>query len=221
MTEHNLWVFVHILLFVYWLGGDLGVLLLARAATQAKLSFAERAFALKMALLIDVTPRICFAVMFPVGLQICRTGGFIEVQTVWLIVSWLVAIAWIVLLLATGKQQGTPLGATLNRIHLLFQAVMLLIVGALGLWSLLGEGPFLGGWLAAKVLLFGLIFSMGIGIDYAFRPVGPAFMRLATEGSKPDIEAAIGRGVNGAIAYVLGLYALLVIIAFLGVTKPF
>ena len=49
----------------------------------------------------------------------------------------------------------------------------------------------------------------------------PAFTRLATEGSKPEIEAAIGRAVDGAIRYVLGLYALLVAIAFLGVTKPF
>ncbi|MEZ5475275.1 MAG: hypothetical protein R3E72_09775 [Steroidobacteraceae bacterium] len=62
---------------------------------------------------------------------------------------------------------------------------------------------------------------MSIGIDYAFRPVVPAFMRLATEGSKPDIEAAISGSINGAILFVLGLYALLLIIAFLGVTKPF
>ena len=46
-------------------------------------------------------------------------------------------------------------------------------------------------------------------------------MRLATEGSKPDIEREISRGVNGALVYVYALYALLVVIAFLGVTKPF
>jgi hypothetical protein len=69
--------------------------------------------------------------------------------------------------------------------------------------------------------LFAAIFALGIGIDYAFRPVGPAFVRLAQEGSKPDIEAAIGSSVDGAIRYVFCLYALLVVIAFLGVTKPF
>jgi hypothetical protein len=60
---------------------------------------------------------------------------------------------------------------------------------------------------------------MGIGIDIAFRPIGPAFMRLATEGSQPDIEHSISTAVDGAIRYVLGLYALLVVIAFIGITK--
>ena len=61
MIEHQLWVFVHILLFVYWLGGDLGVFLLAKAAKRPDLSFAERAFALRMAIMIDLVPRLCFA----------------------------------------------------------------------------------------------------------------------------------------------------------------
>ena len=87
--------------------------------------------------------------------------------------------------------------------------------------ALLGNGPLPGGWFGAKILLFALIFAMGIGIDFAFRPIVPAFLRLATEGSQPDIEAAIGAAVDGAIRYVLGLYALLIVIAFLGVTKYF
>ena len=49
----------------------------------------------------------------------------------------------------------------------------------------------------------------------------PAFMRLATEGSKPDIEADITRAVNGAVRWVLTLYALVAGIAFLGTAKPF
>ena len=61
--------------------------------------------------------------------------------------------------------------------------------------------------------------AMGIGIDFAFRPVGPAFARLATEGSSPELESTIGGAIDGAIRYVLGLYALLILIAFLGVTK--
>lgn len=220
MTAHGLWIYAHILLLVYWLGADLGVLLLARAAKRSELGFAERAFALRMATLIDFTPRVCFALMFPVGLQLTAIG-YAVVPSWALIVSWFVGLSWIALLFALARSEGTPRAALLNRAHLTLQAVLLIIVGGLGINSWLGHGPFPSGWLAAKIMLFALIFAAGIGIDFAFRPIVPAFMRLAAEGSKPDIESAISRGVDGAVRYVLALYALLLIIAFLGTTKPF
>ncbi|MFO0226834.1 MAG: hypothetical protein ACK52B_00265, partial [Gammaproteobacteria bacterium] len=65
------------------------------------------------------------------------------------------------------------------------------------------------------------VFALGIGIDVAFRPVGPAFMRLASEGSSPQIEAEVSRGIDGAVRVVLALYLLLALIAFSGVAKPF
>lgn len=221
MTEHGLWVFAHILLLVYWLGADLGVFLLARAAKKTELSFAERAFALKMAVAIDVTPRLCFAVMFPVGLHLAASGGWMAVPGWAFLVSWSVAVLWIGLLFGIGANEGKPLAETLSRVNLALQAVLLVVIGWLGVSAVLGDGPFPGGWFGWKILLFAAIFATSIGIDFAFRPVVPAFVRLATEGSKPDIESAIGGAIDGAIRYVLVLYALLLVIAFLGVTKPF
>ena len=217
--DHAIWVFVHVMLLVYWLGADLGVLLLAKAAKRPELSFAERAFALQMAIRIDLVPRLCFTVMFPVGLHVTASGGFAVVPTSPFVLAWAVSFAWIALLVALGRHEGKPLAARLNHWHLGLQALLLVIVGAIGISSWLGHGPLPGGWFAAKIVLFALIFAMGIGIDFAFRPIGPAFARLATEGSKPDIENTIGIAVDGAIRYVLGLYALLIAIAFLGVTK--
>jgi hypothetical protein len=211
--EHPLWVFVHVMLLVYWLGADLGVLLLAKAAKRAELSFAERAFALRMAVTIDLVPRLCFAVMFPVGLHVTASGGYALIPTWAFVLSWSVSAGWIALLVALGRNEGTPRGTSLNRIHLALQAVLLLVIGWLGISAMLG------GWFGAKLVLFALIFAMGIGIDFAFRPIGPAFARLASEGSRPEIEAVIGSAIDGAIRYVLGLYALLIAIAFLGITK--
>ena len=219
--DHSVWVFLHLMLLVYWLGGDLGVFVLAKAAKRPELSFAERAFALRMAVAIDLLPRLCFTVMFPVGLHVTASGGFAVVPVWAFVVAWGVAAAWIALLLAIGRNEGKPAAERLNRLHLGLQAVLLVVVGWIGIQSLLGQGPLPGGWFAAKIVLFALIFAMGIGIDFAFRPIAPAFMRLASEGSTPDIEAAISRAVDGSIRYVLGLYALLIAIAFLGVTKYF
>ncbi|MEN9527154.1 MAG: hypothetical protein RLY56_1105 [Pseudomonadota bacterium] len=217
--DHTIWVFIHVMLLVYWLGGDLGVFLLAKAAKRPDLSFAERAFALKMAVQIDLIPRLCFTLMFPVGLQMSASGGFIAIPNWVLVLAWMASLGWIGLLLAIGRNEGTPRGHQLNRLHLAWQGVLLLGLGTLGILALLDLGPLPGGWYGLKILLFALIFAMSIGIDVAFRPIGPAFMRLATEGSQPDIEQTISSAVDGAIRYVLGLYALLIAIAFIGITK--
>ncbi len=219
--DHSIWVFVHILLLVYWLGADLGVLLLARAAKRSDLSFAERAFALRMALVIDLTPRLCSAAMFPVGLQVTDSLGLVAVPGWLLALAWAVAIGWMLLLFAMGRAEGTPRGTLLGQLNLGLQAALLAVIGWFGLQAVLGNGPLPGGWFGWKILLFALIFAMSIGIDLAFRPVGPAFARLASEGSKPDIERQISAAIDGAIRYVLALYALLIAIAFLGVSKPF
>lgn len=221
MLEYKLWVFAHVLLFVYWLGGDLGVFLLAKAAKRTDLSFAERVFALRMAVLIDLVPRLCFALMLPVGLHVTSSGGFANIPDWALGLAWGVAALWVGLLLAMGKFEGTPRGEQLANANLALQAALLLTLGTLGVSAVLGMGPLPGGWLGAKVLLFAAIFAASIGIDLAFRPIGPAFAELSAEGSQPHIEARISAAVDGAIRYVLVLYALIIGIAFLGITQFF
>jgi hypothetical protein len=174
-----------------------------------------------MALVIDFLPRIAFALMLPVGLAVTSSGGY-EVVPVWVhTLAWLFAIAWIVLITQLSRASGTPRGELLNRWHLRVQGVMLIVLGAVSLASLATGAPFANAWLATKLLLYALIFALGIGIDYAFRPVAPAFMRLASSGPSAADEAALAAGIDNAIRFVLALYALLILTALLGVTKPF
>ena len=95
MSGHGIWVFLHVMLLVYWLGADLGVFVLARAAKRPSLSFAERAFALRMATVIDLVPRLCFTVMFPVGLHVADSGGWVQVPSWAFGLAWTVAAGWI------------------------------------------------------------------------------------------------------------------------------
>ena len=49
MTAYQFWLFVHLLLFVYWLGADLGVLVLAKKVKDRSLPFEQRALLIQMA----------------------------------------------------------------------------------------------------------------------------------------------------------------------------
>ncbi|HVN42467.1 MAG TPA: hypothetical protein VMT50_06755 [Steroidobacteraceae bacterium] len=217
----SVWKFLHILLFVYWLGADLGVFLLALAARRADLSYEARTLALQMAVVIDNTPRIAFALMFPVGLELSVQIGAIEAPATWLhALVWLVSAFWVTTVLAQMRGEGTAFGQRMHGAGLALKWVLLVVVCAVGLASVTGHGPFPAGWLAWKVLLFGAIFACGILIDRDFGPIVPAFARLKAEGSTPEIEQAISAAVYGAIRWVLALYGLVLAIAFIGTVKP-
>jgi hypothetical protein len=219
-VSYGIWKFLHILLLVYWLGADLGVFILARAARRADLSFDQRALLLKYGMIIDQLPRVCLALMLPVSLHLVDSAGYGDVPPALFVLGWAVSAAWLWLLYALGKSEGTPRQQQLGTINLAGQGVFGLVVTVAGLALLLGYGPDIAPWLALKVLLFGLIFFCAIMIDVEFRPMGPAFVRLATEGSTPEIEALITRTVDRAVWWVLAIYALVIAITFLGAAKP-
>ena len=220
MTAYQFWLFVHLLLFVYWLGADLGVLVLAKKVKDRSLPFEQRALLIQMAVIIDALPRLSMAVMFPVGLELAGNLGLVALP-LWLRVSvWLLGIGWAVLIIQMGRAEGghAPRLAAIQTVGLAVAAVLLL---ALGGWSLLGNGPFGAGWLSLKVLLFGVIAALAIGIDWAFKPLGPALGRLAQEGSTDEIEMAISTSVDATVRWVYLLYGTLIVMAFLGVTRLF
>ena len=220
MTADQLWLFVHLLLFVYWLGADLGVLVLAKKVKDRALPFEQRALLIQMAVLIDALPRLSMAFMFPVGLELAASIGALTVP-LWLRgLVWALGVAWAILIVQMGRAEGghAPRLAAIQTTGLLIAAALLV---ALGGWSLFTAGPIPDGWLAVKVLLFGVIAAFAVGIDWAFKPLGPALGRLAQEGSTDEIETAISASIDATVRWVYLLYATLIVNAFLGVTKFF
>jgi hypothetical protein len=220
VSPARIWLFLHVLLFAGWLGTDLGVLFLVRAARRSALSFAERVFALNVAGAIAVVPRICLALMLPSGLQLVH-AGHAHVDPWVLVLAWMLGSAWATLVVLAALRPDKPLAEIAARAHLLLQIALCVLTSAVGVSSLLGAGPLPGGWIAAKILLFGTACGVGAAIDYAFRPALPSFARLVKEGSKPDIEAPIGAGIDAASRLVVTLYVVLVLSVFVGVMKPF
>jgi hypothetical protein len=151
---------------------------------------------------------------------LAAASGWISPPPAAFAAAWIVGLLWLALLYALHKAEGTPRHAAYATANLALQALLGAGVIGLGVASLLGSGPFPAGWLAAKVLLFGLVFVCSIMIDIEFRPMAPAFARLATEGSTVEVEAVIRRSVDRAVVWVVAIYVLLSSIAFLGAVKP-
>jgi hypothetical protein len=218
MDPHAVLVWVHILLFVFWLGADLCVYIAAIWVKNPARTLGERVVLLQVATAIDLAPRVAFVLMMPVGLTLARQAG-LPLGDPALLAAWLVALVWLLGVLALSRTHGSRLGQLLGRIQFGFLLIGGFVFVGAGV-ALLANGSIAPGWLAWKILLFGTIFFLAIGIDLAFRPVAPAFGRLAAEGPTASVEAAIRRPINNSLVVVTTLYLVLLAISFLGTVKP-
>lgn len=214
-------VFLHLLLFVLWLGADVGVFLLGQHfRRRQRYSLPQRVAMLRMLVLIDLTPRVAWALMVPLSLSVVRAGGFWDMPAALLAGAWAVAACWIWLVLDAHHHDQTPRAARNRRIEAMLRYALTLFYLWLGASSLLTGAPLAPHWLAAKALLFGLIFAAAIGIDLAFRPVGPLLGRLLAEGSSDATELPLLRAMNRTRIFVWTVYLLLLLTAWLGTVQP-
>ena len=211
--------FVHILLLVFWLGTDIGVLLLARRFRDASLSVETRLTLLQMAMVIDTLPRICFIVMLPAGVHLANAAGLLDVGASGMLGLWALAALLLTVNMAAAKNPGTPLGARLQRLNWLGLGVTGLLIIGTGTAALLGGTPEMAVWLAAKIIVYGLVYWFAIGIDWMFLPVGRLTAELAEKGTSEEIEAGITRTVDQTMWAVLLVYAATLAAVWLCITK--
>ncbi|MDE0286756.1 MAG: hypothetical protein OXN26_19680 [Gammaproteobacteria bacterium] len=211
--------FIHVLLLVFWLGTDVGVLLLARRFRDASLSVETRLTLLHMAMVIDTLPRICFIVMLPAGVHLANAAGLLSVEVPGLVGLWLLAAVLLTVNMSAAKHIGTPLGARLQRLNWIGLGIAGLLLIATGLASLVNGTPYMVSWLAAKIVIYGLVYWFAIGIDWMFQPVGRLTGELVEKGSSEEIEAGITRTVDQTMWAVLAVYASTLAAAWICVTK--
>lgn len=214
-------VWAHLLLFVLWLGADVGVFLLGQHFRRRHdYSLQERLTLLKMLVLVDMTPRSAWALMVPLSLSVSAAGGWWAVPG-WLVAtSWAIAAFWLFLVWDAHFQGQTPRAARDRRIEFWLKAGLTAFYLWLGLSSLLTDRPIAFPWLAWKAILFGVIFLAAIMIDVAFKPVGPLLGRLIAEGTSDATELPLLRTMNRTRIWVWCVYLLLLVTSWLGVVKP-
>ena len=212
-------VYFHLLLFVFWLGADLGVFILGQHFRRRSYSLPERLTILKLLVTTDMGPRTAWALMVPSSLMLLKLGPWWPNMPAWLLVAgWLIGLLWLALVWDAHLHDQTPRARRDRRIENVLKYVLTGFYLTLGLVSLWQGAP-LQGFLAWKALLFGLIFVAAIMIDVFFKPVGPLLMKLVQEGSSDATEVPLLRTMNRTRLWVWATYVLLIATSYLGVTK--
>jgi len=220
VDSYTLLLYLHVLLFVYWLGADLGVFALALSLKNPAYSYEQRSLLMKMSLTIDMIPRVAFATIAPVGLELASRLGLVAVPGVVSALIWLLAVLWVVGEILAFRNMGKPIAM---RFYMGTGTIMLIAClgfTGFGLKSLLSGSPFLATWLSLKVFLFGLVFFVSIMMAVFYAPIEALLERLREEGSTPEIEADIRSHVNKGAFFTVVLFLLLATMGFLGLAKP-
>lgn len=141
----------------------------------------------------------------------------------WFVVlTWLFAAVWLTVAIVAHRTHGRI--ASVYRADLIIRFVVIAAMTGAGLYTLVAHDPFgvttNPRWLGGKILLYTAAIAAGLGIRITLRPFGPAFGRLQTEGSTPELEAILRRSVNGCLPYVWIIWGGVLAAATLGVFKP-
>ena len=219
MPEYEIWKFLHICMFVFWLGTDMGVMICSKKSTDTTLSIPARFQLLEIALVIELLPRVMWVMALPLGIHLSKSLGYIDPSLITLAAMWVFVVAWLIINVGGAANLEKPWGQQLSKINRFVVASLGVALIIVAISSYLGNGPFEANSIALKVGLYGLINITILGIEIAFFPLGEAFARLAEEGSSPELEESISSGMRTTLMWVHTTYFMIFVVAFIGVTK--
>ena len=211
--------FVHVLLFVYWLGGDAGVFYSSTFVVNPKLTRDARMTAAKIFLELDMLPRYCLALMLTVGGILAACIGVPHESWQWPLILPLGPL-WVWLVYSIHHRQGTPLGARLARFDLYFRWFMIaaIIASVTLAWTDGRLRPY--PWLAAKLLIFATLIFSGLMIRLKLPKFSEGFRQLMQSGATPESDQAMIAGMRACRPYVLYIWAGVATAALIGILKP-
>ena len=218
---HDLMAFVHVVLFVYAIGGDIAVYYIGRYVTREELSLEERLRVREMRFIVDMSARTSLVLLLPVGFTLALRFAS-PITDGWLVLMWLAAFAWLVLVWAVHFKRGTPRGEQLKQIDLWIRYGVAIAMISFGVYSLVTGGPIVARWLAIKIALYGVIIVNGIWIRRIVARWPSAFDLVRAGGNeKLQGEMKIKTLQRSTDRAALMIWILVLAMALIGQLKPF
>lgn len=213
--------FIHVLLFAYWLGADLGVFIHGRRLTRDDIPLDERLRTREIAVMIDMGPRTALPLMVPVGFTLASNWG-LPLSGAAMISLWVAGMAWVWLVWEVHHKKNLPVGRALQRIDFAIRYAVLAVMLGIGGYSLVTGAPVDQKWLAVKMVLFGAIIMNGIWLRLIGGKWQAAFDKIREGGASVAVgEQMIKDNRKVASKAALLIWFLVALMAFLGVVKPF
>lgn len=214
----SLLTLLHLLIPIYWLGGDLGAFYSSRFMVDPARSVPERMMGLKILNNIDMAPRTMLILTLPTGFGLAVAKGWIDLPVSAAILAWVLGLIWLALAWTVHLKHG-PAGAGYKRVDIAVRYVVLAGLIGSGVAGLLGIIA-LPLFISLKLLALATCISIGLLVRRQLVPLFPAIIALRENGPTPEGD----RTISGVIAItqptVMVLWVVVLIACFLGIAKP-
>lgn len=216
MNEILLLKFLHLLGFVYWLGGDLGTFYASQFVIKSELDKSARVTALDIMMGCDQAPRLCMPLILALGIHLAFAMGYMQISSLWVVLAWIVCMVWVGMVLAIHFGHGKQWFPSLQKFDLNFRYIVIIVLAASAVYGLVTGKIYQGNWLAVKMLIFVGMMICGLMIRRKLTDFIPAWVKLTTEGPDDAVNAAISKSIMACHPYVYLIWAGLLINAALG-----
>jgi hypothetical protein len=212
-------LFLHQVLFVFWLGPDIGVYMWSTKVVNPALSAGQRLAAGRIMQVIGVLPQVCMSLMLTVGGVLTELMG---IDHPWwqMAAIWLLGPVWLSLTLWVYTTAGTEKGARLAQLDIWFRWLIVVSVPLSVIYSV-STGRLAGfPWIMAKLLLFAAVVFFSLRMRQRLLPFITGLDRLASEGPSPELDATLRSSISRARLFMFASWAALAAAAALGMIQP-
>jgi hypothetical protein len=205
----------HVLVLVYWLGGDLGAFYASSILTDAKQPAPARIAAAQVLSNVDMAPRTAMILAAPTGVHLASAKGWLTLEPIALVTIWVVFLAWLALAWRIHLSHAAP-NTWLRTADLIIRWLMIagLLIAATGYLAPLPA------FITIKCVLLSATIGLGLAIRATLTPFGPAFASLARGAPNDETNATIANCLARARPLVIAIWLCLVMAAALGLATP-
>lgn len=220
MSGEDIALLLHLLLFAYWLGGDIGVFYSSGFAINPKLSRGARQAAGTIMMNLDLIPRLCLSLMLTVGGILTHYYG-IEHPLWQMIGIILLGPIWTCALIYIHFNEGTDLVKKMTKIDYYFRWIMVFtlissVTYAFLYTDRLAENP----WVGAKLIVFAALIFCGIMIRKYIGGFITGIHNIVKDNINEADDIAMAASLSKARIFVLTIWFLLFVEVWIGVVKP-
>jgi len=219
MSAYEITLLIHVILFCYWLGGDVGVFYSSKFVVDPTLSNDARLIAAKIMLGCDLLPRICMSLMLTVGGILSHYMG-VEHPTWQLVGIILLGPFWLSLVLILHFKHDAKFIPILTKFDFYFRGTMIAAIIISCIYAISSGRLAESYWLIAKLLGFAFLIFCGLMIRVNLSGFVTTYVKLMTNSQTAEDDQNMIKSLNKVRPWVITIWIVLVVEAALGISKP-